>query len=233
MVQLPPKQDGRPRALVALVPVEKAHIRDAWDPVGLAGTGSHDIVFEDVFVPWEQTFAWPAGEARCSYPLAAVAPGAWFIAIGAAAAHLGLARRALDESRRELSGKSDRYTGKPLLEHAATLRQLEAAEGLGFASRAGLREALDTIWQAALRGGAPSTALRLEARVAAVTAVQQGAKIVREAYDCAGAAAVSRKGVLQRLLRDALLTHHVSVGDASFERTRRLRCGFDKPSFRI
>lgn len=234
MVQLPPKPDGRPRAVVALVPAEQARIRDTWDPVGLAGTGSHDVVFENVFLPWAQIFEWPAGSARCAYPLAALAASSWFIAIGAAATHLGLARQALDEARSELAGKKDRYTGKPLLENAATLRRLEAAEGLWFACRAGLREALDAIWQAALRGEAPSTAQRLDARVAAVTAVQQCAALVREAYDCAGASAVSRKGVLQRLLRDAsCLTHHITACEASFEITGRVRCGIDKPTFRI
>ena len=42
----------------------------------------------------------------------------------------GAGRRALDEARKELRGKTDRYTQKPLLEHPSTQRSLEAAEGL-------------------------------------------------------------------------------------------------------
>ena len=105
--------------------------------MGLAGTGSHDVRFDDLLVPWHRTFPWPSGIAVSAYPAAVFVPGPWFIGIGAAATHLGLARRALDEARNELRGKVDRYTNDPLLEHSATLRNLEAAEGLWFACRAG------------------------------------------------------------------------------------------------
>jgi indole-3-acetate monooxygenase len=169
-----------------------------------------------------------------AYPAAIFVPGVWFIAIGAAATHLGLARRAIDEARRELGGKKDVYTGTPLLEHPATHQRLEAAEGLWFACRAGLREALRAMWACALRGGPAPASLRIEVRNAAVTAVQLGAEIVRTAYETAGASALRRSGVLQRLLRDAsCLTQHVSASRASYELTGRVRCGIDKLSFRI
>lgn len=154
--------------------------------------------------------------------------------MGAAATHLGLARRALDEARNELRGKADRYTQVPLLEHPATQRSLEAAEGLWFACRAGLREALSKIWESALRGEPATAEMRIAARVAAVTATQRGAEIVRIAYDASGASAVRRAGVLQRLMREAsCLTHHISANQGSYELTGRVRCGIDRLSFRI
>ncbi len=235
MVSLSPAAEGGPPRFVAvLAPVGEAVIEETWDPVGLAGTGSHDVHFRDVFVPWHRTFAWPSGRPRSSYPAAIFVPGSWFISICAAATHLGLARRALDEARNELSGKADRYTQKPLLEHPATQRSLEAAEGLWFACRAGLREALGAMWEIALRGEPATADMRIAARVAAVTATQRGAEIVRAAYDASGASAVRRTGVLQRLLREAsCLTHHISVNQTSYELTGRVRCGIDKLSFRI
>lgn len=234
MVSLPPTPDGKPRFLAALAPVGEAAIEETWDPVGLAGTGSHDVHFRDVLVPWDRTFAWPSGRPRSSYPTAAFVPGGWFISMGAAATHLGLARRALDEARSELRGKIDRYTQAPLLANAATQRTLEAAEGLWFACRAGLREALGAIWENALRGEPPTTEMRITARVAAVTATQRGAEIVRAAYDVAGASAVRRAGVLQRLMREAsCLTHHIAANQASYELTGRVRCGIDELNFRI
>lgn len=234
MVTLSPGADGQPRVLAALAPVKEAIIEETWDPVGLAGTGSHDVHFRDVFVPWYRTFAWPAGRARSGFPTAAFVPGGWFIGMGAGATHLGLARRALDEARNELRGKTDRFTGKALLENPATQRALEAAEGLWFACRAGLREALAAIWEQALKGEAPTPEMSINARVAAVTATQKGAEIVRAAYDAAGASAIRRAGVLQRLLREAsCLTHHVSANLASYELTGRVRCGINEMSFRI
>jgi alkylation response protein AidB-like acyl-CoA dehydrogenase len=233
MVALAPSASGTPRVVAALAPVSEAMIEETWDPVGLAGTGSHDVRFKDVLVPWHRTFAWPAGKARSSFPTAAFVPGAWFIGMGAGATHLGLARRALDEARKELTGKSDRYTGQPLLENPATQRALEAAEGLWFACRAGLREALSAIWEDALKGNAPTAETAVNARVATVTATQKGAEIVRAAYDAAGASAIRRGCVMQKLLRDAsCLTHHVSANLASLELTGRVRCGINEVSFR-
>jgi indole-3-acetate monooxygenase len=235
MVVLPPAAGGSvPRMVVALAPRSEAVIEETWDPVGLAGTGSHDVRFDDVFVPRHRIFAWPDGQPQASYPAAIFVPGIWFISVGAAATHLGLARRALDEARNELRGKVDRYTRKPLLEHPSTQRALEAAEGLWLACRAGLREALNAVWDSALRGEAASSDLRIAARLAAVTATQRGAEIVRTAYDVSGASAIRRSGVLQRLLRDAsCLIHHVSTNEASYELTGRVRCGLDELSYRV
>jgi alkylation response protein AidB-like acyl-CoA dehydrogenase len=235
MVILPPVTPGdAPRMVAALAPAREAVIEETWDPVGLAGTGSHDVHFRDVLVPWHRTFAWPSGHPQSSYPAAVFVPGTWFVSICAAATHLGLARRALDEARKELRGKTDRYTQKPLLENPATQRSLEAAEGLWFACRAGMREALTAVWASGLRGEALTADLRVAIRVAAVTATQRGAEVVRIAYDASGASAVHRSGVLQRLMREAsCLTHHVSANQTSYEMTGRVRCGLDKLSFRI
>lgn len=133
-----------------------------------------------------------------------------------------------------MRGKIDRYTQRPVIEHPSTQRSLEAAEGLWFACRAGLREALAAVWESAVRGEPATADMRIDARVAAVTAVQQGAAVVRAAYDAAGASAVRRSGVLQRLLREAsCLTHHISASQASYKLTGRVRCGIDPLSFRI
>jgi alkylation response protein AidB-like acyl-CoA dehydrogenase len=121
-----------------------------------------------------------------------------------------------------------------LLEHPATQRTLEAGEGLWLACRAGLREALAAMWDCALQGRPATAELRVNARLAAVTAVHRGADLVRAAYDVAGAGAVRRTGVLQRLLRDAsCLTHHISTNAVSYELTGRVRSGLDPLSFRI
>jgi alkylation response protein AidB-like acyl-CoA dehydrogenase len=234
MITLAPGTDGKPRVFAALVPIKDATIVETWDPVGLAGTGSHEVHVKDVLVPWHRIFAWPAGKARSPLPTAAFVPGAWFIGMCAGATHLGLARRALDEARNELRGKTDRFTGQQLLENPATQRALESAEGLWFACRAGLREALAAIWQDALAGKAPSAETAVNARVAAVTATQKGAEIVRAAYDAAGASAIRRAGVMQRLLLEAsCLTHHVSANLASYELTGRVRSGLNGLSFRV
>ncbi|MEU4449718.1 3-hydroxy-9,10-secoandrosta-1,3,5(10)-triene-9,17-dione monooxygenase oxygenase subunit [Nocardioides sp. NPDC023903] len=57
-----------------LVPRERYEIVDVWNVVGLAGTGSNDIVVEDVFIP--ETFTLSMGETgRCKGPGQAVNTG--------------------------------------------------------------------------------------------------------------------------------------------------------------
>ena len=237
MVILPPLQEGElPRPMVALVPVAQARVVETWDPIGLGGTGSHDVHFDDVFVPSYRTFAWPAAAAvpDADYPAKVFVPGTWFISNCAAATHIGLARRALEEARNEMRGKVERFSGRPLLEHPATQRSLEACEGLWFACRAGLREALRSIWESATRGEPLSQEQRLNARVAAVTAVHRSSEVVRMAYDAAGAGAIRRSAVLERLLREAsCLTHHVSANLTSYELTGRVRSGVEALSLRV
>jgi alkylation response protein AidB-like acyl-CoA dehydrogenase len=235
MVMLPPEtSDGPPRGVVAFAPVAQAEVREVWDPIGLAGSGSHDVCFDGIVVPWQRTFPWPATIPICEYPNAVLAPGAWFVSLCAAATHLGLARRALDEARVGLEGKIDRYTQKPTLEHPAVLRSLETAEGMWFACRAGVREAIAELWECGLRGEVATEKARVDARVAAVTAVHRGAEVVRTAYEVAGASAILRKGTLQRLLREAsCLTQHISSNQNSLELTGRVRCGIDQLTWRI
>jgi alkylation response protein AidB-like acyl-CoA dehydrogenase len=59
------------------------------------------------------------------------------------------------------------------------------------------------VWGSGLRAEPATAELRINARLAAVTAGQKSTEIVRAAYDASGASAVCRAGVLQRLLRDA------------------------------
>ena len=230
-----PGQDSAdpPHFRVALVPIDEATIDEVWDPVGLAATGSHDVVFDNVFVPSERLFDWPNSTATYSYPTAVVAEGPWTISTTAAITHLGLVRRTLDEVRSELGKKQDRSTGEPVLAKPIVLRTLEEAEGLYFACYAGMKAALTEVWKSAQSSRPLDQDLRLKAHLAGITAVRQGRGIVRSVYDIAGAGAISRKGVMQRLYRDAsCLGHHISVSGDRLEMNGRLRAGIDPPVFR-
>jgi len=227
-------KDNEPRMIVALAPIDQVCIDETWDPVGLAGTGSHEIVFEDVFVPSERIFDWPICNITTDLPTSVYANGSWVIAMCAAATHLGLARRALDEARAQLIGKKDPFTEKPLLERQGVLEALEEAEGLLIVCRAGVEQAFDQIQECIERHAELGTDLRMKVRLACITAVHQGEAIVRTAYGLVGARAIGRAGVMQRLYRDAsCLIHHVSVNRKSLENVGRCRLGLDPLSFAI
>ena len=97
-----------------------------------------------------------------------------------------------------------------------------------------MEKALNDVWQNGLRGEALDQTLRIEMRLATVTAVHQCESIVRSVYDIAGASAIRRSGVLQQLYRDAsCLTHHISTNRDSFEKVGRVRGGFDPLDFMV
>lgn len=51
LARVPAEDDGPPVAHFALVPLSDCRIEDCWNATGLAGTGSNDLLLEDVFVP--------------------------------------------------------------------------------------------------------------------------------------------------------------------------------------
>ncbi|MEM8936400.1 MAG: acyl-CoA dehydrogenase [Pseudomonadota bacterium] len=48
---------GAPTARMVWIPKDEVHVEDTWHVSGMVGTGSHDIVVEDVFVPVDRTMS--------------------------------------------------------------------------------------------------------------------------------------------------------------------------------
>lgn len=218
---------GAIQLIAALVPVASARIDPNWDAMGLSGTGSHDVLFENVLVPYRNTFGWPDGKAIGTFPWAICSPGIWFISACATAVNLGLARRMLDETRRELSGKKDRHSQDSMLSHPAVLRVLEKAEGTLHLATTGMRTILSDLWERGKTSKPLSDTERIMARNATSAGVHLGKDLVRSVFDISGTTAIRRDGQLERLFRDAnCLTQHLSTSDFAFEFTGRVRGGF-------
>lgn len=76
MVELPQDDPvAPPRNFACLAPIAQAQIEKTWDPIGLAETGSHNIIFDDLLVPWNRIFKWLDGKPRNAYPWVAFTPG--------------------------------------------------------------------------------------------------------------------------------------------------------------
>ena len=96
--------DG-PQVIHCSIPTtaEGVSIEQTWDTLGMRATGSHTVVFDDVFVP-DAAVALIRPADRW-HPL-------WNTIVGAAmplimSAYLGIADAAVDEARRMLAGRSD------------------------------------------------------------------------------------------------------------------------------
>jgi alkylation response protein AidB-like acyl-CoA dehydrogenase len=214
--------DDKP-AVVAL-PTEQLHILDTWHTLGLRGTGSHDTVAEEVFVPDERVLSIFDGPV-IDRPLYRFPPFGFFAACITAAA-MGNARAAIDDFV-DLAGTKKGVAGSRTLAQRSTIQVAVAtAESALEAARAGYYQAIQTAWRAAEDGPSVPLATRTRLRLAATHGARVSADVVRSMYDLAGGSAIYDGAPLQRRLRDAFTaTAHFQVNEASRELPGRILLG--------
>lgn len=214
--------DDKP-AVVAL-PTEHLQILDTWHTLGLRGTGSHDTVADEVFVPDERVLSIFDGPV-IDRPLYRFPPFGFFAACITAAA-MGNARAAIDNFV-DLAGAKKGVAGSRTLAQRSTIQVAVAtAESALDAARAGYYQAIESAWQAAEDGPSVPLAARTRLRLAATHGARVSADVVRSMYDLAGGSAIYDGAPLQRRLRDAFTaTAHFQVNEASRELPGRILLG--------
>jgi indole-3-acetate monooxygenase len=209
---------------VVAIPRADLEILDTWHTLGLRGTGSHDAVAEEVFVPAERVFSLFDGPI-IDRPLYRF-PVFGFFALSIAAAALGNARAAI-QALVELAGdKIGLGSRRTLAQRAPTQDAVAAAEASLNAARALYYQAIEAAWQAAQRDAPVPVTQRNQLRLAATHAVRTSAEVARSMYDLAGGTAVYDHSPLQRHFRDAhTATAHFQVNAASRELPGRILLG--------
>ena len=218
----PPASDGAPlRPVFAAMKRDELEILDTWHTLGLRGTGSHDAVASELFVPDERVISLFDGP-RIDRPLYRFPPFGYFaLSIGAAA--LGNARGALDDFAELAAAKVGQGSTRTLAQRSATHAVVAEAEGSLRAAHALYYEAIEAAWSAAQDTQPISVTLRNGLRLAATHAVRAGADVVRALYDLAGGSAIYDGSPLQRRFRDAFTaTAHFQVNAASRELQGRI-----------
>jgi alkylation response protein AidB-like acyl-CoA dehydrogenase len=214
--------DDKP-AVVAL-PTDQLQILDTWHTLGLRGTGSHDTVADEVFVPDERVLSIFDGPV-IDRPLYRFPPFGFFAACITAAA-MGNARAAIDDFV-DLAGTKKGVAASRTLAQRSTIQVAVAtAESALEAARAGYYQAIESAWQAAEDGPSVPLAVRTRLRLAATHGARISADVVRSMYDLAGGSAIYDGAPLQRRLRDAFTaTAHFQVNEASRELPGRILLG--------
>src|SRR6201993_3791224 len=146
------------RPAVVALPTDQLQILDTWHTLGLRGTGSHDTVAEEVFVPANRVLSIFDGPVIYR-PLYRFPPFGFFAACITAAA-MGNARAAIDNFVDLAATKKGVAASRTLAERATIQSAVAAAESALEAARAGYYQAIDAAWQAS-QGGPP---VPLEAR---------------------------------------------------------------------
>lgn len=215
-----------PEIHMLVFPASDCRILDNWQVLGLKGTGSCDIVVEDLFVPLEMSFAVTAppqrGGALYQIPLPA------FVAYEHAGFALGLAQRMLDGLVEILKTKSRGYApgGSRSADRGVIQRLIGHSEMRLRAARALAVAENEEVWAVASAGQTPTPALLCAVRSAAVYATEVAVAVAQDVFRHAGASVIYDGHHMQRLLRDLnVAAQHYMVADTAYEQLGRARLG--------
>lgn len=215
---------GEPEPIWFLHPLADCEIiAGSWDTTGLRGSGSHDYVMDDVFVPADWTLR--LGERQC--PLANPVYGFPTIAFAQLAAiTLAMARRALDIVTAMAATKR---RGPMLMREDPTL-QITVAEcdARHQAARLLVRDLVSSIEATLARGDALPPELRGRFRMAVTHAIDTATDIVDAMYKQAGGGAIYRGNPLERLFRDVHTAQtHIQANDLTRVKAGRMLLDMD------
>jgi alkylation response protein AidB-like acyl-CoA dehydrogenase len=221
----PPAGAQGPVLRVVGFPTAELEILDTWHTSGLRGTGSHDALADDLFVPDHHVLSLMDADPRVDTPLYRF-PVFGFFALSIAAAALGNARGAIDDLGELAAGKTAQGSSRVLAERPATQAAVGEAEAALRAARCLYYEAIEEAWDAAQQEAPVEVPLRVGLRLAATHAVRTSAEVARSMYDLGGGTAIYEDSPLQRRFRDAhTATAHFQVNPAIWELTGKVLLG--------
>jgi alkylation response protein AidB-like acyl-CoA dehydrogenase len=135
---------GQPDFRVFFVPKGSYDILDTWHVGGLRGSGSHDVVVDDVFVPVEDSFA-PAPPTAGHSQLAQL-PILPVMIAGIGAQFLGMARAAMAVTLEILRTKVSVDPGASIRERPSVLADLAAYSAAVAAAGSHLHTSMAAMW---------------------------------------------------------------------------------------
>jgi len=215
------RPDGRPMPIVVGMPREQLQVLDTWHTLGLRGTGSHDSVASELFVPAERAFSLFEGP-QLDRPLYRF-PVFGYFALSVAAAAMGNARGAIGDFAELAKVKVGQGSARTLAERSTTHAALAEAEASLRSAEALFDAAVQAAWVAAQEEEPVGVELRNGLRIAATNAASTGASVVGLLFGLAGGPAIYDGAPLQRRFRDAhTASAHFQIGPVSREIQGRL-----------
>lgn len=198
-------------------------IDNSWDTTGLRGSGSHDYVLDDLFVPQDWSFVVGESVNALSNPMYRF-PTIPFCQL--AAVTLGMARSSIALVR-EMAATKRR--GPMLLRDDAALQlRVAEAEAITGAARAYVREVVRGLLDTLHAGQAPDPDQRARFRLACTHAVDASTRAVDMMYKVAGGSAVYKPNQLDRNLRDVHTAGtHIRFSDLTYISAGRMLLGLD------
>lgn len=230
-------RDGTPESRFCLAPIGDVEVDDVWHTSGMRGTGSNDVVAEDLFVPDHLTVA--AADFRGEAPPgAALRPDNPFVrypltpvlTLIAASPALGGAEAAVDHYRDYLRDRVLPYSaGIQQAEQGASQVRLAEARATVRAARLVWQDTIDQLCDAYDNGRSIEPADRGKFRLATAQVVRLSLQAVNIAMEGAGASVYFLDSPLQRIQRDleTIKGHVVYDWDRAAQLAGKLELGFE------
>ena len=203
-----PRKDanGAPIWRVMWVPKAQVTIKDTWTVVGLRGTGSHDVVVDDVFVPAAHSIspAEPPRNTATNYHARLHATCAWTTTV---ANSLGIARGAMDAFSEMATTRASTMSAALLRDRPRVQAITGEAEAILNAARAYVIDAVGRAWDLANSDETDLDAPVMQARLAIAHGMHEARRVVDLLFHAAGTNAIYATSPLERCFRDI----HVAI----------------------
>jgi alkylation response protein AidB-like acyl-CoA dehydrogenase len=225
-VKVEGEKGGLPR--MAVMPASSVAIERNWDVIGLQGTGSHDLVVDEVVVPEEWTFI-RGGAPTLDTPLYRY-PSMAFAAQVLAIVGVGVARAALDEITQMAGGRAS-ITGAPVLADRAYVQtEIAKAEAKLRSARAFFYEATEDVWATLCAGDPASLKQTGLLRLASSHVARIGCEVAQTAFMLSGTTGIYNDHPLAAYVHDAMVVaQHAFLSEGTFASAGRVLLGLDNP----
>jgi indole-3-acetate monooxygenase len=212
-------EDGLPITIMTMCPVGKATILDTWRTMGMRGTGSHDVVMNDVLIPCYHTaLLAPYDQPGSAYQGPLYKFTVWTTICVLVTVPLGIARAALDELLELAGRKTPSYLTTPLKERVNVQGLIGEADATLAAARAYLYESLREVWDKAIHGHLIDMPGKMKMQQSATFAMAASAKVVDLVQAVAGTTGMREEHQFQRHFRDVhTLMHHAYASASRYE----------------
>ena len=224
---------GQPDLRVLFVPKGRYDILDTWHVGGLRGSGSHDVVVDDVFVPVQDSFA-PAPPVASHSQLAQL-PIIAVMTAGFGAQCLGMARAAIAVTLDILRTKVSVDPGTSIRERPSVLADIAAYSAAVAAAESHLHTSMAAMWEKA-RTTLPTAENRAALYGASLHAAAIGRTGVVAMHAAAGTPALYMDCPLERSVRDLhTMEQHIAAQPLWLEDAGRVLLGYEptNPLFMI
>jgi indole-3-acetate monooxygenase len=222
--------DSLPETRFGFLPAGECEIIDTWTSNGLRGSGSHDWMVKDCFLPEARTLNLAAPTLHRKGPLY-ILPN--LILYKVAAVVLGIARGAIDDfielaQNKPITFKSPSALKAMLRDETYVQCTVAQAEAMVSSARGFVFEAIGDMWNTLLTGDFPSFKQRARARLSMVHAGTTCTQAVELLYKAHGGSSVYAGSAINRRLRDIqTATQHTTLSLKTWEVAGRVLLGLE------